>query len=342
MTIHRDWRAGLALILAALFTTAACRSHPESSSSASEAAATGSHPLPDPLPDVAARVNGEPVLTRNVKLLGEVLLHDGKFTAEQKPEAYRRALDRFIERELLLQEALGQGLSADQKRIEQAEDKLHADYPDEKKWQDYLARQGFDPQSFRTELRAQYTVATLLQRTAVSPEDITDGEVADYYNAHVAEATVAERYKARHILIRVPPDVNMRRKGEFKTEAEQILVEAKTGGDFVVLAQKHSEDEATAPSGGLLPVFGKGELDPRLAAVEAAVAKLQPGRVSDVIESEEGFHIVKLEERLPGGVRSLPNMAPGIRQKLASEKQAALRAELIRRLRAKAKIETYL
>jgi parvulin-like peptidyl-prolyl isomerase len=337
MRIHRDWLAGLALTLAALFTTAACRPRPEPSASAEV-----SRRLPDPLPDVAARVNGEPVYTRNVKLLAELNIQEGKFKAEQKPEAYRQALDRFVERELLLQEALAQGLTADQKRIEQAEDKLHVDYPDEKSWAAFLAKQGFDPVSFKTELRAQYTVSALLQRTAVSPQEITDEQVREYYRDHQAELAVSERYKARHILIRVPANVDWRRKGIFKTKAESILVEARTGGDFAALAKKHSEDEATILDGGLLPDFGKGELDPRMAAVETAAAALKPGQVSDVIESELGFHIVKLEERLPGGVRPLPDLADGIRLRLANEKRTALRAELVRRLRDKARIETYL
>jgi peptidyl-prolyl cis-trans isomerase SurA len=344
MRIHRDLRAGTATALAAFITMTACgrRDAPSASTPAATPPSGEARPLPDPLPEVAARVNGEPVRTHNVKLMGELLIRKRTFKEDQRPEAYRYALEQFIERELLLQEAIAQGLTADQKTMEQAEDKLHASYPDDLSWRQFLAQQGFDPQSFKTELRAQHTVSALLKRMVISPSQITDDEVALYYRAHSDELTVAERYKVRHILIRVPPDVNPRRKGEFKTKAETLLVEARTGADFAKLAQAHSEDQATAAAGGLISPFGPGELDPRLSAIESVVATLAPGKISDVVESAAGFHILKLEERLPGGLRPLADVADSIREVLVQERIAAQRAKLVGSLRARAKIETYL
>jgi parvulin-like peptidyl-prolyl isomerase len=252
-------------------TTACGRGQGSGAAPATPASASPSHSLPDPLPDVAARVNGEPVPMRNVRVVAELSLHNHSYPPERRAEAYHDALDRFISRELLLQEAVAQGLNADQKRLEAAEDKIHAAYPDDKDWLAFLGQQGFNPQSFKTELRAQYTVNALLERRAwVSERQISDEDVAERYRARAAEYTVAERYKVRQIALLFPPDFDAARKGEFRTKAEKILVEARTGGDFAKLAQKYSEDKETASQGGLLPPFGKGELDPTLTALEKA------------------------------------------------------------------------
>lgn len=99
---------------------------------------------------------------------------------------------------------------------------------------------------------------------------------------------------ARHILIKGDtPDA--------KAKAEAILAQLKAGADFATMAREKSEDPGTATSGGSLGFVGKGAMVP---AFEEAMDKLQkPGELSGLVDTQFGYHIIKLEERRPAGVR---------------------------------------
>jgi hypothetical protein len=123
-------------------------------------------PLPSPVPDVVARVNGEPIrLVQILPLAREELVHVSvKDRDARRPAVLRHALERYIDRELLLQEALAQGVKADTRAVDWAYDQARREQPDDEAWAEYLADRGLDPQSFKEELRIQHTVSALLER----------------------------------------------------------------------------------------------------------------------------------------------------------------------------------
>jgi peptidyl-prolyl cis-trans isomerase C len=123
-----------------------------------------SRPLPSPLPDVIAFVNGQAIRVGQVLPMAKPEL-DGRTEEEiekRKPLALRRALLKYVDRELLVQEAIARGISADARRLEWAYDQSRREYPDEAKWREHLRDQGMTPELFRTELRQQQTVNALV------------------------------------------------------------------------------------------------------------------------------------------------------------------------------------
>lgn len=121
-------------------------------------------PLPSPVPDVVARVNGRSVRIHQILALAKAEL-DRMSVAERdgrKPEALRRALEKYVDRELLLQEALARGVEADSREVEWAFDQMRRERRDEREWKEFLAGQGLDERALRSELRAQMTVEALL------------------------------------------------------------------------------------------------------------------------------------------------------------------------------------
>ncbi len=136
-----------------------------------------SRPLPTPVPEVVAFVNGQPVRVEQVVPLAKKEL-DGRRAEEiekRKPLALRRALLRYVDRELLVQEAIARGVSADARKLEWAYDQIRGEYPDEERWREHLSADGLTPDRFRTELRLQMTVAALvdseLLKAAVGDEE---------------------------------------------------------------------------------------------------------------------------------------------------------------------------
>jgi hypothetical protein len=119
-----------------------------------------------------ARVNGQPIhLAEVVPLLRDELRKylPGQ-RAEKTPLTLRRALYRYIDQELLVQEALARGVEADTRAIEKDYDRVRQDYPDEDEWRDHLASLGFDNQSFKAALRIRHTVqAMVAEASPVQP-----------------------------------------------------------------------------------------------------------------------------------------------------------------------------
>jgi SurA N-terminal domain len=143
---------------------AACSGAP--APSPSPASTDPGRPLPSPVPEVVARVNGQPIRIGQILPIAKSEL-DRVSVADRdrrKPEVLRRALEQYVDRELLLQEALARGVQADSRQVDWAYDQMRREHPDEKAWADFLAEQGMEPQSFKAELRAQHTVAALVEQ----------------------------------------------------------------------------------------------------------------------------------------------------------------------------------
>src|SRR5262245_42179634 len=330
----------------ALFALAACRNddrtpvpgqQPQAGASAGIDRVT---PLPSPLPAVAARVNGEPVPTRNVRIAAEHAIARGVVKSADRAYAFRQATQNLVDRELLLQEATRQGLSADPKALEQAANQARVGYKDDTAWQQFLATHGLDEQAFRADLRVQHVVEALMVQVAEQVPDQTDEkEERAFYDANPTLFETGTRFRASHILFRVEKDAPKARRAQVRGLAEGVLARVRKGESFADLAHKYSQDADSAPKGGELPLFVQWQMVP---AISQAIETLQPGQVSEVLETPFGYQIFKLFERLPSQKTPFEQAREQAKQQvLAQRRQQALQA-LVRSLRDRAKIETYL
>jgi hypothetical protein len=118
------------------------------------------------MPEVVARVNGQPIRIHQILPMAKAEL-DKVSVADRdrkKPEVLRRALQQYVDRELLVQEALARGVTADTRQVDWAYDQMRREHADEAAWEEFLAGQGLNPQSLRAELRSQHTVAALFEQ----------------------------------------------------------------------------------------------------------------------------------------------------------------------------------
>jgi peptidyl-prolyl cis-trans isomerase C len=296
-------------------------------------------PLPSPLPDIVARVNGQPIRLGQVITLAKRALEGTEDKEKDKPGAVRQAMHQYIVREMLFQEAVSRGLSADSHKLEEAYDKARLDYRDEKQWADELLFRGLDPQSFKSELRVQETVNALLSQESAKVSPLTDEEALALFNLQPERFAHPERVRVRHILVRVLPTASPSQRQEQRARAEGLQKRALRGENFGDLARQYSNDQATRGKGGALPEIWRGQLG---GAFEEAAFALKPGQVSGVVESPSGFHIIKLEEKLPAEPASFARDKEAVKQQLAQDRRQAALQAFVNGLRAKAKIETYL
>jgi peptidyl-prolyl cis-trans isomerase D len=148
---------------------------------------------------------------------------------------------------------------------------------------------------------------------------VTDREVEAYYEAHSEEFEQPEESCARHILVKVKAGT----EGDGHPEAEALALAQKTldqlkgGADFATVAKKVSEDPGSASQGGDLGCFGRGQMVPEF---DKAAFTLEPGRLSDLVKTNFGYHIIRVESRKDRKTQPLDQARDRIRQTLLSQK----------------------
>lgn len=132
--------------------------------------------------------------------------------------------------------------------------------------------------------------------------------VAHEYETSKAKFSSPETVRVRHILI------DDKDKDKARAEAAALLVRLKAGEDFEALARTHSADRGSREKGGDVGFFPRGRMVQPFEA--AAFSLTRPGELSDLVETQFGFHILRLEERREASVKSLDEVRPEIRQQV--------------------------
>jgi peptidyl-prolyl cis-trans isomerase D len=156
---------------------------------------------------------------------------------------------------------------------------------------------------------------------------ISDAEIKNYYTRHKEdEFTEEEEVKARHILLKVEENASEEDKNKVKAKALDVLKKVKEpGADFAALAEEYSDDPGSAKKGGDLGFFKRGRMVPEF---EEAAFKLNPGEISDLVESTYGYHIIKVEEKKERRVKTLDEARNEIQRKLAKDEAIAKTKEM--------------
>ena len=160
---------------------------------------------------------------------------------------------------------------------------------------------------FRTPERVRVEYVVLSADTLAKQEPVTEEEIKKAYEARAAAFRVDEQRRASHILVKT------------KEEADKIAAELKKNpGAFAELAKQHSQDPGSAEKGGDLGWFGPGMM---VKPFEEAVFSMKQGE-SSVVQSEFGFHIVRLTGIQPGKTRSLEEVRKELVTDLTRQKGA--------------------
>jgi peptidyl-prolyl cis-trans isomerase D len=152
---------------------------------------------------------------------------------------------------------------------------------------------------------------------------VSDGDIVAYYQEHREEFKQEAEACAAHILVKVkgsPEAKEGHPEEEARKIAQGLLDQVKAGGDFAALARKSSEDLGSATNGGDLGCFPRGRMVP---AFDEAVFALEPGNLSELVHSNFGFHVIKLNSIRPEAVPELPRVKERIRQMVTAQKVEA-------------------
>ena len=141
--------------------------------------------------------------------------------------------------------------------------------------------------------------------------------------------------RARHILVKVAQNATDEQRATARKRIDAVRAELQAGGDFAELARRHSEDNS-AFEGGDLGAVPRGRM---VKPFEDALYALAPGQVSDVVQTNSGYHLIRSDSKVPAVTQPLDAVRDGIRARLLAEKRTALAREVVARLRTEAKVE---
>ncbi|MFZ5482667.1 MAG: SurA N-terminal domain-containing protein [Pseudomonadota bacterium] len=173
------------------------------------------------------------------------------------------------------------------------------------------------------QIRVEYL--SLSSESLAEQTSVSDAALRQYYDANKSRFQEPEQRSASHILILTQG----KDKAAAKAQAEQILAQVKAKpASFGDLARKHSEDPGSAVKGGSLGTFGRGAMVPPF---EKAVFSMKVGEISDLVESEFGFHIIRVDGIVPGTLLAFETVKDDIRAELTAQEAERKFADMAER-----------
>src|SRR5690606_14562384 len=175
---------------------------------------------------------------------------------------------------------------------------------------------------------AQYVV--LDSEAAMSGISVTDDEIAAYYEQNKQRFTNPEVRRVSHILILAESGASEQEREAARQRAQQVADKAKANpADFAELARTESEDVGTAAEGGSLGPISPGSMVPEFEQVAFA---LNEGEVSDVVQTDFGFHVIKADEVRGAAIKSLDEVRDQLANEIRTQKGGARFGEIASRL----------
>ena len=179
---------------------------------------------------------------------------------------------------------------------------------------------------FRDPARVRVEYVTLSLEMLLPQMEVDPAEVKSYYEGHQREFGVPEQRQASHILISIDKNVSADAKEKARARADQIYAEVKKSpSSFAELAKKHSQDPGSAANGGDLGSFTRGSM---VKAFDDAVFSMKVGDISPPVESEYGYHVIRVTGVTPGQTKSVEAARPDIEKELKKQRAGRRFAEV--------------
>ena len=289
----------------------------------------------------AAIVNG--VVIQEEEVNRGLLYHQQRLLAttgqvirpEMMTEARKMVLENLIDRELLYQQSQKKGVTIDDAQVNEQLDRLKKQYPNEQAFKDSMAEDHLSEAAVKSRIKMNLAVQKFVEKEFSGKADVSEAEAKAFYDEHPEYFKEPETVRASGILIKVDPKSDAAKKEEARKKLEDIQKRVQKGEDFAILAKDFSQD-ASAAQGGDLGIIPRGRMPKTL---DDAAFSLKPGEVSNVVETEMGFHLIKVHEKKPEKVVPFKEVEEKIRQHLENQKLKQKVDEYLNEVKKTAKIE---
>ncbi len=237
----------------------------------------------------------------------------------------RQAVQNIVEKRLLLREAEQIGLNIPDAAVDSILQNQYQRAGSKEKFVEFLSNQKISLETVKNSIREALLIQRYLDQKIKQDIEVSKQEILDNY-------TGVKSVSARHILIKTQGESDSAKQSSY-TEAQEILAKAKSGQDFTELAKKYSEGPS-AKNGGDLGKFQSGDMVP---SFEEAAFNLEVGEISDIVETNFGYHIIKVYDKEQQ--RPLEEVYDQIEEQLKNQKMEKLYQDYVQKLIQDAEIE---
>jgi parvulin-like peptidyl-prolyl isomerase len=290
-----------------------------------------------------ARVNGAVLTDRD--LLREMFAifpyaeqHNG-FPKDLEPAIRDGAMQMIVFEELVYQEAKRRNMTISSAKLTAAEAQLHKQFPTAADYATFLkVNADGSPAVLREKIRRSMLIEKLLDEDVNLPARITVAQARAQYEKNLKQYEHGDLYQFQSISI-IPPNQTAAITAEAKKRAEEAYKKAKDAKsyrDFGLLAEALSDDDYHVNMGDHHSLDA-AKLPPPIVQ---ALAKMKPGDVSELLQFDGNYTIVRLEKFTPAGKTPFEDVRPKLQSEMQKEKTQQLRSALSEKLRQNAKIET--
>ena len=301
-------------------------------------------PASVPAAKVVARVNGA-VLT-DVDLVREedsifpyAREHKSGIPKELEPQIRDGAMKMIVFEELVYQEAVRRNMTVAPARLQRAEADFRKQFATPEEFNALMQSEFHGSQQlFRAKVRRSLLIEAFLQSEVEAKGTVSPAEVKAYYDQNTPRFEHPESYTFQTISVLPPAKATAAQLNEGRARAEKALSQAKTtktADEFGLLAEKLSDDDYRVMMGQHKPV----PADKLAPQVIRSLNAMKPGDVSDLIQLDQAYTIVRLNEHTAAGKEKFESVQAQLKTELQMKKKNQLRADLDKKLRQNAKIE---
>ncbi len=294
------------------------------------------------LDQVVAVVNEEPITQSELDILLRPIYdtykkeYQGQDLFRKLTDARRKLLSQLIEDRLVYQEAKKLNIEVDEPDIERRIEKFKSRFKNTQEMEELLKHQGMSLNFIRDRFRRQAMIERLQDQEVRAKVVVSPVEIESYYNEHPDEFSQSDSIKLRTITLKKNDEA--KEKGIKDEEAwrkiEAIHKKVLGGASFADLAKQDSED-SHALEGGLAGWIEKGDMIPE---IDQVIFSQKPGTISEMIETQMGYHLFWVEEKKPGHRRTLEEVRDEIHTRLYREKSETRFDEWLKELKQTAYI----
>jgi len=284
-----------------------------------------------------ALVNGKPVLRSDLdKILKNMKGPQGGNAGEEPTqEMTAAALDHAITLEVLKQECTKQHIEVTDAEVDERIGQIKKNFPGDKEFDAMLAKMNMTQAGLKETLKTDMTIRKLIDKEVAEKVTVSDAEVKDYYDKNLDKFKHPEQVRASHILVKVSPDDKAEQKAEARKKIEDIQKKLQAGGDFDALAKENSDCPSKVKGGDL----GYFDREAMVKPFSDAAFALKPGETSGIVETQFGYHIVRLTDKKAEGTQSFDEVKDDIGRYLKQTKVQGDVKLYIENLKKNAKIE---
>jgi len=249
-------------------------------------------------------------------------------------QVYNNMIDTLVANILLEKAAETSSLAVSDAELDEEIATIKAGAPEGQSLEEALAANNIDFSEWRENLRSQMLVGKLVEEKTATITDATPAEAAAFYQEIIDSFKVPEAVAASHILIAFNEEDTDETKAEKKAKIAELKTQINAGASFEELATANS-DCPSSQRGGDLGQFGRGQMVPEF---EEAAFNMETGTVSDIVETQFGYHLIKVTDHQPDSVRPLAEVTEQLISYLTGQKKQEALVGYIEKLKEKADI----